>query len=61
MSELKMNSLVERSVQILEEEKEWITIMYVVRAWGFQMMLHFSVLLTTIIKENIYAYQEPEP
>ena len=58
MSELKMNSLVERSVQILEEKRMNNNN---VRAWGFQMMLHFSVLLTTIIKENIYAYQEPEP
>ena len=57
MTELKMNSLVERSVQILQEKKNNDN----VRSWGFQMMLHFSVLLTTIIKENIYAYQEPEP
>ena len=55
MSKLKMNSLVERSVQIFRNNN-------IVRCTqGFQMMLHFSVLLTTIIKENIYAYQEPEP
>ena len=53
-----MSSLVERAVQILEEEK---IVNNNLCAWGFQMMLNFSVLLTTIIKENIYAYQEPEP
>ena len=58
MSKLKMSSLVERAVQILDEEKINNNN---VCAWGFQMMLNFSVLLTTIIKENIYAYQEPEP